>query len=606
MAFGARSARGTQGERASDTSHVVTVANGNVTVGSILVSTWVTDNLATVDGTSNNHSQVVDSKGNTWTKAWERTESSGAAADGLCVSQWFTKVTTQLVSGTDTVTLTTSAAVTSKAVGLFQTSVGAGNTMQLESVGFGHDAASASLAGLTNTEKLLVGVHAGENEDVTITEDADYVEAHNEAISSTTGATDTNVVVHVGTRVATLTGDTYTVTGVGALNLLTVLAAYIEVAPGATGSGAVTLDAFTSSGAGAQTFVGSGAPTLDAFAAAGSGTVANPVSGSGTPTLADFVAAGAGLETLSGSGAATLGDFAAAGVAAETMSGSGSPVLADFLASGAGIVANPVSGSGAPSLDDFVAAGAGEESIPGSGAPVLDDFAASGSGLVANPVSGSGAPVLGDLVASGAGAETFAGSGASSLDDFTASGSGSVANPVTGSGAITLDEFASAGSGSLIVSGSGAPVLDDFTASGSGIFGDAIGGSGTPALDDFSASGVGEVVISGSGAAALGDVLAAGVGTVLEGVSGSGALELEDFLAAGSGTVVSGISGSGAITLGPFVAAGSGTIPTALARPLGATLVDASSVAALTDLDAEADLDGGRSASLTDSGRSGR
>jgi hypothetical protein len=63
-----------------------------------------------------------------------------------------------------------------------------------------------------------------------------------------------------------------------------------------TGSGAVTLAAFTGSGSGALTVTGSGSVTLSGFTGAGSGTLT--ITGSGAVTLAAFT----------GSGSATLFD----------------------------------------------------------------------------------------------------------------------------------------------------------------------------------------------------------------------------------------------------------------------------------------------------------
>lgn len=239
MAFSSVAGRGITGERVSGNSITRAIANGNVTVGEILFAALLTDNLQTTGGSSSNHTTMTDTKGNTWTKLFEETDTDGAAADGITYSLWFSKVTTQLVEITDSVTAGTSAAVTSKAFALFRVLVAAGKTIALENVAYGHSAATATLSSLTSREYLFLGIHCGENETITIGEDADYTEIHIEARSETTGGEQTNVTLHQGSRIATLTGDTYTVGGTGTGNLLTILAAIKEVDPG---GGTQTLD----------------------------------------------------------------------------------------------------------------------------------------------------------------------------------------------------------------------------------------------------------------------------------------------------------------------------------------------------------------------------
>lgn len=137
-----------------------------------------------------------------------------------------------------------------------------------------------------------------------------------------------------------------------------------------TGSGASTLDDFSSSGAGTHTppsFTGSGASTLADFVGAGSGTTGTPTStGSGSSTLDDFSSSGAGTVSdpvFTGSGASTLADFTGAGtgtVSGPSFDGTGASTLADFLSAGAGTHTPPVfTGSGSSTLDDFTSAGSG-------------------------------------------------------------------------------------------------------------------------------------------------------------------------------------------------------------------------------------------------------
>lgn len=218
------------GERVSDTSIAFSPAAA-ITVGKIACLSAITDNAPTSDGPSTQHA-VTDTDGHVWTLICEETETDGAADDGCTISLWMAKVTSEIGTG-DSVTLTLDDARLSKAVQLWEFTVGAGNTFAFETPAIDHAGTGATLASLPEREYLFVGMAGGEGEDLLGTEDSDYTTL-DVTISSTTGVADTNVALLTATRIATLTGDFYNPTGYNWTNPMDILVAVYEVASGGT------------------------------------------------------------------------------------------------------------------------------------------------------------------------------------------------------------------------------------------------------------------------------------------------------------------------------------------------------------------------------------
>lgn len=183
-------------------------------VGDIVVVTCTTDNIATTSGASTNHT-VTDASGNTWVRAKEWTRSSGVANDGITVSVHVCKVTTAITTSTN-VTLTTSATTTTKTLAIHRFAVAAGKTFEVQAASAGASgngtAPSVAVSGLASQEWLLVGGVGLEGEIGTITKDADYTQLSTQ-VSSTAGTADTNNVRWSYYRIATLTADTMTESG---------------------------------------------------------------------------------------------------------------------------------------------------------------------------------------------------------------------------------------------------------------------------------------------------------------------------------------------------------------------------------------------------------
>src|SRR3990172_7686492 len=85
----------------------------NASVGDVIVFVLSSDNSGTVTGLTTNHVSILDNVGNAWSKIGEVTKSSGAAADGVTISCWVSKIKTAITTSA-TITLKTSS-VTAKA-----------------------------------------------------------------------------------------------------------------------------------------------------------------------------------------------------------------------------------------------------------------------------------------------------------------------------------------------------------------------------------------------------------------------------------------------------------------------------------------------------------
>ena len=64
--------------------------SAQLTAGNVGVIVLATDNVATTNGNTNDHSSITDAAGNTWTKAREYTTTeTNAVADAATVSVWY-------------------------------------------------------------------------------------------------------------------------------------------------------------------------------------------------------------------------------------------------------------------------------------------------------------------------------------------------------------------------------------------------------------------------------------------------------------------------------------------------------------------------------------
>lgn len=200
--FGVRTTSGTDVTKSPDSA---------IAVGKICIVQVVTDNIATSDGSSSNHT-LSDTDGHTWTKVYEHTDSAGAALDGSTTSLWWTKVTSE-IGTSDVITCTINGSITAGILCIVEASVASGYTVKtiLSTIASSDSATtlSASLSSLTSREYLYIGSFGAEGADLAKTPISGYTELH-DRVSSADGSATLNVQAHVAYKIETSTGTTWT------------------------------------------------------------------------------------------------------------------------------------------------------------------------------------------------------------------------------------------------------------------------------------------------------------------------------------------------------------------------------------------------------------
>lgn len=239
MAWGAPAGRGSNQNKTSGTSLVLTIANADITVGEIAFVWAACDSMDTLAGDTS-HLSIVDSAGNVWNKVFER---SGAVADAhVCIAFWWTKVTTQMTSGSSTITLTIDEAKVAKAMGCGASTIGASKTASLADRVTATGVVSSNSPTVTSgtvssVERLWLGLLGMEIRPGDMVEDSDYTVI---VAQGTTGAPiNSNISGRLAYRIATLTSDTYAATQGQAGDWVTTIMAFDEVDDGAPPAGFV-------------------------------------------------------------------------------------------------------------------------------------------------------------------------------------------------------------------------------------------------------------------------------------------------------------------------------------------------------------------------------
>lgn len=200
-----------------------------IAVGKFAFVSCVTDNSNTVDGMSIDRHTVTDSQGNEWFRfVTEFTETDGSADDGVCISQWWSKITTAITTS-DTITLTTAVPQRDSIISCFEATFGAGKTVGAANYGIGQGTLNTSISGLTSREYMFIYIAGSEGEDAAKTPATNYIERF-DLISSTSGALDANICLHVATRVQTTTSTgTVASSGWTGTNFMALLIAVYEI-----------------------------------------------------------------------------------------------------------------------------------------------------------------------------------------------------------------------------------------------------------------------------------------------------------------------------------------------------------------------------------------
>jgi hypothetical protein len=398
----------------------------DVAVGEhVIVGTWVGS-----AGSPQSAGTVTDSKGNTY-QLDDQITNSGLHS----VALFSCKVTTPLVNGVDTITLTpTATAIIRLAAvkvsgllssGWFDTSAKA----QADNV----DPATAGPTGTLADEGSLVVVATGGQSIAGST--ATAVLPTTTATYFSQGASGRNLGLTAGV-VGPTTGVIGTVTWAqDQHDHATVVGVYRRApsfqlslaAAGTVGSTGIsgTLDqplgVLTLSAAGTVPRTGTGTPTLGVLTLSSTGTVA--VNGSGSPSLGTLALAGTGTVPRTGSGTPTLGTLTLSAAGTVAIQGTGSPTLGVLTLSAAGAVGNiPIQGTGSPTLGVLTLSAAGTVPRTGTGTPTLGVLTTSAAGAVA--IKGTASPTLGILTAAGVGSAPIQGTGSAILAVLAVAGAG--------------------------------------------------------------------------------------------------------------------------------------------------------------------------------------
>ncbi len=471
MAWTFTASRGTAGNN-TDATTMAMSPSAAIPVDAIAVVVLSTDNQATTDGNSNEHSSVADTDSHTWTKLYEWTETSGSADDGVTTSLWATKVTSEIGTG-DTVTVTLATSAQASAMGIAEFAVAAGKTFSaVDQEGHGlpeDDAVTVTISGLSSGARLwlaAVGLEARPNRYGT--EDADYTQIAED--EGGTGGDLTRISFSYSFRIATLTGDTYAQTLTAPRDHVEILIALDEVDDGpaegtASGTGSGTGAATglpthkgTATGTGSGTGAATGIPTHKGTAS-GTGSGAGSATGVKTGTASGTgsgAGAATGVPTHKGTATGTgSGTGAATGVKTGTASGTGSGTGAATGVKVGGPKTGTASGTGSGTgaatgipTHKGTATGTGSGTGAATGVPTHKGTA-TGTGSGAGAATGAKAGT-----ASGTGSGTGAATGLPTHKG-TATGTGSGAGAATG---LPTHKGAATGTGSGTGAATGARV----------------------------------------------------------------------------------------------------------------------------------------------------
>lgn len=170
MAIASVGTLGTRVSGGTPAANIVLTTSAALEAGNVGILTIAFDNLNTTDGDHSEVSGVVDSAGNTWEKLGEYTNGEGAAADGVTVSLWMTRASSELALG-GTVTASFTSTLTDTCASLWEFTVGAALTQSASAVSNATDASngfgSAAFSGLASKERLYFRALAKEANTIT-------------------------------------------------------------------------------------------------------------------------------------------------------------------------------------------------------------------------------------------------------------------------------------------------------------------------------------------------------------------------------------------------------------------------------------------------------
>lgn len=214
MAIASGGTLGTGVSATSSTTFTLTTATNTLAAGDYAILVVTSDNTATADGASTDHTSVSGGTG-TWTKLGEYTNTvGGAAADGVTTSLWRFEATGAVATGT-VITITLGTARVDKVASFWKFTVAAGKVLQLDTepatnpIGNGVDASngfgSVAFSGLTSKARLYFrGLGKEANSTTAITVSASFT-----AITGNRSRNNASAILLRGEfRINTSTGET--------------------------------------------------------------------------------------------------------------------------------------------------------------------------------------------------------------------------------------------------------------------------------------------------------------------------------------------------------------------------------------------------------------
>lgn len=162
---------GTAANTGNNQASIVLTTSATLEVGNVGVIIISVENNQTTDGDEGAVSGVVDSAGNTWSKAAEFTNGQGVAQTGAVCSIWYCQALTQLSSGgTITASFTNTASRDESCATAWEFSVTAGSTISVASTNtLADDGADPGSLDVTTSavEHLRIRGTAGEINNIT-------------------------------------------------------------------------------------------------------------------------------------------------------------------------------------------------------------------------------------------------------------------------------------------------------------------------------------------------------------------------------------------------------------------------------------------------------
>jgi hypothetical protein len=219
--------------KSAGTSLSCTIATENFDAGNVAVLWFSGDNTASSDGNDGLLSSVTDSASNSWTVGRCFTNGQGGAGSGATTCVAYSKLTTQLTSGSSTITANFSS-ITAKAIVTKEFTIGSGNVVSVAGTpqDVANDAAdpgSLTISSLTSGQYLFVrgtGLERASGGTWTVT--TNYTSS---GCNGTTGSgAATNMEACGEFRIFTGTGDTSNPTGT-AVDCASTYIALQEAAP---------------------------------------------------------------------------------------------------------------------------------------------------------------------------------------------------------------------------------------------------------------------------------------------------------------------------------------------------------------------------------------